>query len=89
MMGLAGEVKVVIVGNGCVGKTSMIRQFCKGQYSNEYKKTIGVDFLEKHQYVSIPPPTSRSDCAVKNHLCAAIAKPEASDKNGSRYTNMQ
>ena len=50
----AGEVKVVVVGNGCVGKTSMIRQFCKGQYSNEYKKTIGVDFLEKHQYV-VPP----------------------------------
>ncbi|KAG0586562.1 hypothetical protein KC19_2G100200 [Ceratodon purpureus] len=45
------EVKVVVVGNGCVGKTSMIRQFCKGQYSNEYKKTIGVDFLEKHQFV--------------------------------------
>ncbi|XP_024372570.1 uncharacterized protein [Physcomitrium patens] len=45
------EVKVVVVGNGCVGKTSMIKQFCKGQYSDEYKKTIGVDFLEKHQFV--------------------------------------
>lgn len=46
---VAGEVKVVVVGNGSVGKTSMIRQFAKGQYCNEYKKTIGVDFLEKHQ----------------------------------------
>ncbi len=45
----AGEVKVVVVGNGNVGKTSLIRQFCKGQYCNNYKKTIGVDFLEKHQ----------------------------------------
>ncbi|CAM6105170.1 unnamed protein product [Calypogeia fissa] len=45
------EVKVVVVGNGCVGKTSMIRQFCKGVYNPEYKKTIGVDFLEKVQFV--------------------------------------
>ena len=51
-----GEGRVV-VGNGCVGKTSnMIRQFCKGQHS---KKTIGVDFLEKHRYV-IPPPSLAS-----------------------------
>lgn len=49
-------MKVVVVGNGCVGKTSMIKQFCKGQYSDEYKKTIGVDFLEKHQYVVLPLP---------------------------------
>jgi GTPase SAR1 family protein len=45
----AGEVKVVVVGNGCVGKTSMIQQFCKGVYRTDYKKTIGVDFLEKIQ----------------------------------------
>lgn len=40
---------MVVVGNGGVGKTSMIRRFCKGQYTDEYKKTIGVDFLEKKQ----------------------------------------
>lgn len=44
-----GEAKVVIVGNGGVGKTSMIRQYCKGCFPEDYKKTIGVDFLEKHQ----------------------------------------
>lgn len=62
-MWLAGEVKVVVVGNGCVGKTSMIKQFCKGQYNNQYKKTIGVDFLEKHQYV-VPPPTMLCLCKI-------------------------
>ncbi|KAI5079228.1 hypothetical protein GOP47_0006899 [Adiantum capillus-veneris] len=45
------EVKVVIVGNGSVGKTSLIRQFCKSQFIEDYKKTIGVDFLEKHIFV--------------------------------------
>ncbi|XP_024534635.1 ras-related protein Rab-23 [Selaginella moellendorffii] len=45
------EVKVVVVGNGGVGKTSLIRQFCRGHCPIEYKKTIGVDFLEKSQFV--------------------------------------
>lgn len=29
----------------------MIRRFCKGMFTDEYKKTIGVDFLEKALYV--------------------------------------
>ncbi len=45
------EIKVVVLGNGGVGKTSMIRRFCKGVFTDEYKKTIGVDFLEKAQFV--------------------------------------
>ncbi|TGZ54814.1 Ras-related protein Rab-23 [Temnothorax longispinosus] len=40
-------VQVVIVGNGAVGKSSMIQRFCKGTYTRDYKKTIGVDFLER------------------------------------------
>lgn len=40
-------LKVVIVGNGGVGKSSMIQRYCKGIYTRDYKKTIGVDFLER------------------------------------------
>ena len=39
--------QVVIVGNGAVGKSSLIQKYCKGIFTSEYKKTIGVDFLEK------------------------------------------
>ncbi|GHP10512.1 hypothetical protein PPROV_000924300 [Pycnococcus provasolii] len=46
------EIKVIVVGNGQIGKTSMTKRFCKGAYSDEYKKTIGVDFLEKTHYVA-------------------------------------
>lgn len=35
------------VGNGGVGKSSMIQRYCKGIYTRDYKKTIGVDFLER------------------------------------------
>ena len=40
-------IKVLVVGNGAVGKSSMIQRYCKGFFTKEYKKTIGVDFLEK------------------------------------------
>ncbi|KAK8765090.1 hypothetical protein V5799_032297, partial [Amblyomma americanum] len=40
-------LKVVVVGNGAVGKSSLIQRYCKGVFTAEYKKTIGVDFLER------------------------------------------
>ena len=40
-------VKVIVVGNGGVGKSSLTARYCKGTFTNTYKKTIGVDFLEK------------------------------------------
>ena len=35
------------MGNGAVGKSSMIRHYSHGSFTKNYKKTIGVDFLEK------------------------------------------
>lgn len=45
-------LKVIVVGNGQVGKTSMITRFARGIFTNEYKKTIGVDFLEKKLFLN-------------------------------------
>lgn len=44
-------MKVLIVGSGGVGKSSMIRRYCKGTFTDNYKQTIGVDFLEKQQHL--------------------------------------
>jgi Ras-related protein Rab-23 len=44
-------LKVIVVGNGQVGKTSMITRFAKGVFTNEYKKTLAVDFLEKRLFL--------------------------------------
>jgi Ras-related protein Rab-23 len=41
------SMKVIVVGNGCVGKSSLIRQYGYGSFTDEYKKTIGVDFVER------------------------------------------
>uniref|UniRef100_A0A2R5LJC2 Putative gtp-binding protein n=1 Tax=Ornithodoros turicata TaxID=34597 RepID=A0A2R5LJC2_9ACAR len=44
-------LKVVVVGNGGVGKSSLIQRYCKGVFTAEYKKTIGVDFLERELFL--------------------------------------
>ncbi|XP_072942832.1 ras-related protein Rab-23 [Epargyreus clarus] len=44
---LETALKVVIVGDGGVGKSSMIQRYCRGTFTRDYKKTIGVDFLER------------------------------------------
>lgn len=40
-------LKVIVVGNGQVGKTSLITRYAKGVMTENYKKTIGTDFFEK------------------------------------------
>lgn len=46
--------QVVIVGDGVVGKSSLIQRYCKGTFTSEYKKTLGVDFLERvERYLQI------------------------------------
>lgn len=43
-----GELlKVILLGDSGVGKTSLMHQYAKGHFSNQYKATIGADFLRK------------------------------------------
>ncbi len=44
-------LKCVVVGNGEVGKTSLITRYAYGTFSETYKKTLGVDFVEKRIYM--------------------------------------
>ena len=43
-------VKVLVVGNGHVGKTTFVRRFCRGKFDDNYKKTIGCEFMEKRGF---------------------------------------
>jgi len=39
--------KIVVVGDGAVGKTTLATHFVKGKFIEYYKMTIGVDFFVK------------------------------------------
>jgi len=39
--------KIVLIGPGAVGKTSLIQRFVHNKFSEKYELTIGVDFLTK------------------------------------------
>ncbi len=38
---MLATIKVIVVGNGRVGKSSMTTRYCKNVYTDTYKKTIG------------------------------------------------
>uniref|UniRef100_A0A6B2LI28 Ras-related protein Rab-7b n=1 Tax=Arcella intermedia TaxID=1963864 RepID=A0A6B2LI28_9EUKA len=40
-------LKVIILGDQSVGKTSLLHQYTHNKFSNQYKATIGTDFLSK------------------------------------------
>uniref|UniRef100_A0A7C9DF08 Uncharacterized protein n=1 Tax=Opuntia streptacantha TaxID=393608 RepID=A0A7C9DF08_OPUST len=40
-------LKVIILGDSGVGKTSLMNQFVNRKFTNQYKATIGADFLTK------------------------------------------
>ncbi|VDK38227.1 unnamed protein product [Taenia asiatica] len=44
-------LKVIILGDSGVGKTSLMNQYVTQRFSNQYKATIGADFLTKETMV--------------------------------------
>lgn len=44
-------LKVIILGDSGVGKTSLMNQFVSRKFSSHYKATIGADFLTKEVMV--------------------------------------
>eukprot|EP00993_Chasmostoma_nieuportense_P003126 NODE_3868_length_881_cov_121.751989_g3715_i0.p1 GENE.NODE_3868_length_881_cov_121.751989_g3715_i0~~NODE_3868_length_881_cov_121.751989_g3715_i0.p1 ORF type:complete len:252 (-),score=81.06 NODE_3868_length_881_cov_121.751989_g3715_i0:124-813(-) len=41
------QYKVIVLGDGAVGKTSLINRFCEDNFKQQYKQTIGLDFFIK------------------------------------------
>jgi len=41
------RIKIIVVGDGAVGKTSIVSQFAESRFSEEYKLTVGATFASK------------------------------------------
>ena len=50
-------LKVIILGDSGVGKTSLMNQYVNKKFSNQYKATIGADFLTKEVSQNNQPDT--------------------------------
>ena len=44
-------LKIIILGDSGVGKTSLLNQFVNKKFTNQYKATIGADFLTKEMVI--------------------------------------
>lgn len=44
-------LKIIVLGDSGVGKTSLLNQFVNKKFTNQYKATIGADFLTKEMVI--------------------------------------
>ena len=70
-------LKVIILGDSGVGKTSLMNQYVNRKFSNQYKATIGADFLTKEvmvddrlvtMQVRIHIPTTSHLSCISRHI---------------------
>jgi len=48
-----------LIGEGAVGKTSIAKRYLKGEFTHEYKQTLGVDIFSKSTKIDIGQRTIR------------------------------
>lgn len=69
-------LKVIILGDSSVGKTSLMNQYVNKRFSNQYKATIGADFLTKEVVVDDRVVTMQ----VSRALCYCFASKQKFDE---------
>ncbi len=47
-MAISFKLKLLLLGEGAVGKTSLVYQFVNKKFKGDYTLTVGVDFLSKN-----------------------------------------
>jgi Ras-related protein Rab-7A len=61
-------LKVIILGDSGVGKTSLMNQYVHKRFSNQYKATIGADFLTKEVMIDDRMVTLQVSTFVRHSL---------------------
>mmetsp|Transcript_35145 Transcript_35145/g.76944 ORF Transcript_35145/g.76944 Transcript_35145/m.76944 type:complete len:246 (-) Transcript_35145:165-902(-) len=58
-------LKVILLGDSGVGKTSLMNRYHTGKFTGQYKATIGADFLSKDLTVTDPTTGLPKDCTLQ------------------------
>ena len=73
---MSRTLKVVIIGDGSVGKTSLRSRYLQDSFQKAYISTIGADFIAKTIEVSVPIPVYSSSGAVPSEEGVAKLREE-------------
>lgn len=42
------KINIIVIGDGEVGKTSLLNNYSNKRFTNQHIKTVGVDFIKKN-----------------------------------------
>ncbi|XP_026682559.1 ras-related protein Rab-7a [Diaphorina citri] len=76
-------LKVIILGDTSVGKTSLMNQYVNRKFSNQYKATIGADFLTKE--VMVDDRIVTMQVCMTNSVSSKKAQQWCQSKNNMPY----
>lgn len=77
------DLKVVLFGDGAVGKTSIARRYLGKGFSERYKKTIGVDFfIQERKYYD----SELGDVGIKWLIWDLAGEPSFEQVRGDYYS---
>ena len=48
----AGNAKVVLLGEGCVGKTSIVLRYVENKFNDRHEQTLQVGGEDKHEFMN-------------------------------------
>ncbi|KAI9607036.1 hypothetical protein KEM48_001638 [Puccinia striiformis f. sp. tritici PST-130] len=81
-------LKVIILGDSGVGKTSLMNQYVNKRFSTQYKATIGADFLTKEVYIESPDPSNPSSINPQQPASSSVVA-HNSNNGSDRVVTMQ
>jgi len=58
-------LKIILIGDSGVGKTSLMNRFSSGKFTGQYKATIGADFVSKEIPVTVPSTGETKLCVLQ------------------------
>mmetsp|Transcript_27493 Transcript_27493/g.41611 ORF Transcript_27493/g.41611 Transcript_27493/m.41611 type:complete len:239 (+) Transcript_27493:175-891(+) len=58
-------LKIILVGDSGVGKTSLMNRYSSGKFTGQYKATIGADFVSKEVAVTVPSTGETQLCILQ------------------------
>ena len=61
MVQSANKVNIIVLGDGAVGKTSLLKMYAEGKFVESHMATLGLDYVSKN----FTPPKADQELQIK------------------------